>query len=169
MDTLEHFHEHGWMRLPGAFGREAAAAMGDVVWAALAETGVRRDRPSTWTVDRPARLQGLKAHPAFRKVGGPALLAAIDALLGSQAYDAPKDWGALFLAFPSQEPWGVPASGWHVDAKYTSPLQPPGGVKTLALCGDVGPRSGATQILGGSHRLACAGRGCRGAPGAACA
>ena len=153
METVEHFHEHGWVRLPGAFGADAAAAMCDVVWAALAESGVRRERPSTWTVERPAHLQGLKTHPAFQAVGGPRLLAAIEAVMAGQAYAAPKDWGAFFLAFPSDQAWGVPASGWHVDARYTSPLRPPGGVKTLALFDGVEPRSGGTQILGGSHRL----------------
>ena len=70
-----------------------------------------------------------------------------------RSYPAPKNWGAFFIAFPSNAAWGVPASGWHVDAKYTSALWPPGGVKTHALFGDVPPRSGATQIVSGSHRL----------------
>jgi ectoine hydroxylase-related dioxygenase (phytanoyl-CoA dioxygenase family) len=80
-------------------------------------------------------------------------LTAIDAILRGRNYAAPDNWGSLFIAFPSGQPWGVPASGWHVDAKYTSPLEPPGGVKTFALFGDIGPRCGGTQILSGSHRL----------------
>ena len=47
----------------------------------------------------------------------------------------------------------MPASGWHADANYRSQLWPPKGVQTHALFGDVPPRSGATQILSGSHRL----------------
>ena len=47
----------------------------------------------------------------------------------------------------------MPVRGWHVDANYTSQLWPPKGVQTHALFGDIAPRSGATQILSGSHRL----------------
>lgn len=153
MESIEPFHEHGWLRLPQAFGPEAAAAMRDAVWAELARAGVLRDRPSTWTIERPSHLQGLKADPVFRKLASPRVLGAIEAILEGRTYEPPKDWGAFFLAFPSEEAWGVPTGGWHIDARYTSALKPPGGVKTLALFDDVGPRGGATQILGGSHRL----------------
>jgi hypothetical protein len=151
--ALEHFHEHGWVRLSGAFDPQAALAMCEVIWDGLADIGVDRERPSTWAVERPSHLQALKDHPAFHAVGGPPVLAAIETVLQGRAYKPPQNWGALFLAFPSDKAWGVPTGGWHVDAKYTSPLAPPGGVKTLALCAEVAPRSGATQILGGSHRL----------------
>jgi ectoine hydroxylase-related dioxygenase (phytanoyl-CoA dioxygenase family) len=151
--TLEHFRVHGWMRVHRAFDSDAAAAMRDVVWNGLAERGVLRDVPATWTIERPDRLQTLKGNPAFSAVGSERLLRTIDTLLATQSYEKPKCWGALFIAFPGKEEWGVPASGWHVDAKYTSPLWPPKGVQTHALFGDIAARSGATQILSGSHRL----------------
>ena len=151
--TLGHFREHGWMRVHQAFDADAAAAMRDVVWDGLAEFGVRRDAPSTWAVERPGKLQKLKDHPAFDAVGSERLLAAITAVLGTDAYEKPKRWGAIFVAFPTEEPWGVPAGGWHIDANYRSQLQPPKGVQTHALFGDIAPRSGASQIISGSHRL----------------
>lgn len=153
MDLIEHFHEHGWARVPQAFGPEAAAAMREAVWQVLAEEGIRRDEPSTWTVERPTELQRLKEHSAFRAIGSPGVLAAIDAILAAQAYETPKNWGAVFVAFPGKNAWGIPAGGWHIDAKYTSTLRPPGGVKTFAHFGDVAPRCGGTLILSGSHRL----------------
>ena len=151
--TLEHFSLHGWMRVRQAFSADEAARMRDVVWAGLEHAGVRRDRPSTWTTERPANLQHLKARPAFEAVGSERLLAAVDAILETSTYEKPKTWGALFIAFPSEGSWGVPTSGWHADANYRSPLSPPKGVQIHSLFGDVGPRSGATQILSGSHRL----------------
>ncbi|MBV9993445.1 MAG: phytanoyl-CoA dioxygenase family protein [Alphaproteobacteria bacterium] len=151
--AIEHFHEHGWALLPRALCPEEAAAMRGAVWHALADVGIRRDQPSTWTVERPAHLQRLKEHPAFRSVSSPRLLAAIDAILGGRTYQRPKNWGALFIAFPAENAWNIPASGWHIDANYMSALNPPGGVKTLALFDDVAPRCGGTQIVGGSHRL----------------
>jgi hypothetical protein len=151
--TLEHFRAHGWMRVHKAFDTEEAAAMRDVVWDGLADVGILRDNPSTWTVERPGKLQKLKDHPAFHAVGSARLLSAIDAVLETQAYEKPKRWGAIFVAFPTREEWSVPASGWHIDANYTSQLWPAKGVQTHALFGDIAPRSGATQILSGSHRL----------------
>jgi hypothetical protein len=49
---LDHFQTFGGIRVPGAFSAVAAAAMCDAIWDALAETGVRRDDPSTWTKTR---------------------------------------------------------------------------------------------------------------------
>ena len=141
------------MRLPRAFDADAAAAMREVVWEALAAKGVRRDDPATWTSERPEHLQHLKAHPAFRAVGSERLLATIDALLEGQAYRAPRNWGAFLLAFPTQRPWEVPRAGWHCDANYLSTLSPPQGVRIHTLMGDVEPRCGGTLIVSGSHRL----------------
>jgi len=153
MELIEHFHEHGWARVPQAFGPEAAAAMREAVWHVLAGDGIRRDEPSSWTLERPTHLQRLKEHPVFRAVGSPSVLAAIDAILAGRAHETPENWGALFIAFPAGDKRGIPASGWHIDAKYMSALWPPGGVKTFALFGDVAPWCGGTQIVSGSHRL----------------
>jgi hypothetical protein len=151
--SIAHFRECGWMRLPRAFDPEAAAAMRDAVWDALAEVGIYRDRPSTWTVERPAQLQRLKDDPVFRAVGSKTLFSTIDAALEGRTYKAPGNWGACFIAFPSNAEWRIPTSGWHIDANYMSPLWPAGGVKTHALFGDIVPRGGGTQIVSGSHRL----------------
>jgi hypothetical protein len=151
--TPDHFRERGWMRVAGAFSPAEAAAMREVVWQGLERLGIRRDDPATWTIERPVKLQNLKDHRAFQAVGGPRLREAIDTLLETRAYEPPKRWGALFVAFPTQTVWGVPAGGWHIDAHYASQLSPPKGVQTHALFGDVAPRSGASLILSGSHRL----------------
>jgi hypothetical protein len=151
--TIEHFHEHGWMRVHQAFDADAAAAMRDVVWDGLAKYGIRRDVPSTWTIERPTKLQNLKDHLAFSAVGSERLVGAIGAVLGTQSYEKPKRWGAIFVAFPCKGKWGVPATGWHVDAHYASQLWPPKGVQTFALFSDILPSSGATQILSGAHKL----------------
>ena len=151
--TISHFHEHGWMRVPQAVDARAAGAMRDVVWRSLAHAGIHRDRPSTWTVERPVHLQNLKSDPLFFAVGSERVLAAINTILDGRSYPPPENWGAFFIAFPGNAEWEVPVSGWHADAKYTSALWPPGGVKTHALFGDIAPRSGATLIVSGSHRL----------------
>jgi hypothetical protein len=158
MNALLHFQTHGWVRIRGAFGAEEAAAMRDVVWRALAATGILRDDPGTWVEARPTHLQHLKSDPAFQAVGSERTLTAIDEVLEGQTWQKPMDWGAFFLIFPTVSrqapgPWNVPSDGWHVDADYAGPLTPPRGVKVHAMFGDVVPRAGGMNIISGSHRL----------------
>jgi len=152
-DTFEHFRVHGWMRVRAAFSVDEAAAMRAAAWRALDKVGIRRNDPSTWTTERPEHLQDVRDQPPFRAVGSTRLLEAIAAALEGQAYETPRNWGALFLAFPSNQAWSVPSRGWHVDANYLSALSPPAGVRTHALFGDVARRGGGTLIVSGSHRL----------------
>jgi len=152
-ESIEHFRVHGWMRVRAAFSVDEAAAMRAAAWRKLGQSGIRRDDPSTWTSERPEHLQEAKDDPAFQAVGSVRLLEAIDAALEGQPYEKPTNWGALFLAFPSTQPWNVPARGWHADANYLSALSPPAGVRTHALFGDVAARGGGTLIVAGSHRL----------------
>ncbi|MGE3508856.1 MAG: phytanoyl-CoA dioxygenase family protein [Vicinamibacterales bacterium] len=150
---MSHFHTHGWVRIPGAFSANEAAAMRDVVWRALASVGIRRDDSTTWRKERPDHLQHLKSDRVFQAVASSRTLSAIDEVLGGQPWERPSDWGALFVLFPSRRPWHVPADGWHLDADYAGPLVPPKGVKVHAMFGDVVPRSGGMMIIDGSHRL----------------
>ncbi|HZQ84348.1 MAG TPA: phytanoyl-CoA dioxygenase family protein [Acidimicrobiales bacterium] len=148
-----HFRDRGWVRVPGAFSGDDAAAMRDVVWRALEKRGVRRDDPSTWTDEAPTHLQGLKGAPQFGAVGTPRTLGAITEVLGTDAWPRPRDWGAFFLLFPTARPWNVPHAGWHVDAPYRDRLEPPAGLKVHALFGDVEPRAGGMTVIEGSHRV----------------
>ena len=81
--TLAHFRIHGWMRVPAAFTAAEAATMRDAVWRALEDVGIHRERPSTWTTERPTHLQHLKTDPVFQAVRSNRLRAAIDAVLES--------------------------------------------------------------------------------------
>jgi hypothetical protein len=93
----------------------------------------------------------LKTDPVFQAVRSTRLRAAIDVVLEGRPYDEPKSADACFLAFPSACTWGVPSSGWHIDANYSSALIPPAGVRTHALFGDVGPRGGELRLLLREH------------------
>jgi len=98
-ETFEHFCVHGWMRVRAAFSVDEAAAMRAAAWRALDKVGIRRNDPSTWTTERPEHLQDVRDQPPFRAVGSTRLLEAIAAALEGQAYETPRNWGALFLAF----------------------------------------------------------------------
>lgn len=151
--TLEHFRTHGWVRIPAAFSAGAAAAMCDVIWAALGKAGILRHDPSTWTTPRPEHLQHLKNDPVFQAIGSARTIGAIQEVLEGQPWQTPADWGAFFLQFPTGREWDVPSTGWHLDGNYTGRLLPPSGVKLHAMLTDVGPRCGGVNILSGSHRL----------------
>jgi hypothetical protein len=151
--TLEHFRAFGWVRIPAAFSAGDAAAMCNLIWAALAKAGIHRNDPSTWTTARPAHLQHLKADPAFRPIGSERTIQAIDEVLEGQSWQKPRDWGAFFLQFPIGREWDIPNAGWHIDGDYTGELSPPCGVKVHAMLTEVGPRCGGANILSGSHRL----------------
>jgi hypothetical protein len=152
-ETLQHFRDHGWVRVRGAFSVDAAAAMRAVVWQVLAHAGIREDDASTWTTERPAHLQRVRQAAAFRTVGSARVLRAIDAAFEGLPYERPEEWGSAFVAFPTPQAWNVPSGGWHIDANYLSALSPPDGIRTHALFGDVAPRAGGTLIVSGSHRL----------------
>jgi len=148
-----HFDERGWVRVPAAFSADDAAAMRDVVWRALEKRGLRRGDPSTWTIEAPTHLQGLKSAPQFGAIGTTRTLGAITEVLGSDAWPQPRDWGAFFLLFPTARPWNVPHAGWHIDAPYDDPLTPASGLKVHALFGDVVPCAGGMTVIEGSHRV----------------
>ena len=149
--SIEQFRTEGWVRIGGAFTAAEAAAMRDAVWRSLEAVGIRRDHPGTWRTERPDHLQHLKSDPVFQAVGSRQTLAAIDHVLAGQPWRHPSDWGAFFIVFPINRPWNVPDNGWHVDADYAGPLDPPRGVKVHAMFGDVGPRGGGMHIISGSH------------------
>jgi hypothetical protein len=151
---MDHFAIHGWVRIPGSFSADDAAAMREVTWRGLEQVGIHRDDPSTWTKERPDHLQHLKADAVFDAVGTERTVSAIDEVLGGQPWKRPSDWGAFFLVFPTPgRHWSVPADGWHCDADYSGPLGPPRGVKVHAMFGDVAPHSGGMFVISGSHRL----------------
>lgn len=151
--TLEHFRARGFMRVRGAFSGHEAAAMRAAVWRVLERSNIRERDPSTWSVERPTHLQDLKGNRIFGVAWGPRTRAAISAILESASWPEPKSWGGFFITFPGAGEWNVPWSAWHVDARYTSALAPPEGVKLHALMGEVEPRSGATVLVAGSHKL----------------
>jgi hypothetical protein len=151
--ALMHFRTFGWVRVAEAFAAGDAAAMCTVIWGALAEVGIQRSDPSTWTKTRPEHLQHLKCDPVFGAIGTDRTIGAIKQVLEDQPLPMPKDWGAFFLHFPTGGAWDIPSTGWHMDGNYTGRLAPPCGVLIHAMLTDVGPRCGGTNILSGSHRL----------------
>lgn len=149
----EHFAARGFVRLPGVFSRDAAAAMEQRVWEWLERHhGVRRDDPASWTQAQPTGLQPLKQHAIFDAIGGTALLAALDELLGAGCWKRPREWGGFLVSFPSAGETRARAP-WHTDFDYRGPSDRVFGALVFSYLCDVPAGAGGTLAVAGSHRV----------------
>lgn len=153
---LSELLERGWVRVAGAFSAEDAAAMRDVAWTAMKTMhGIDRDDRSTWRMEAPTHLDVLKGNPEFTAVGTPRLRAAIGEVLGTDAWQVNKGWGAQFHLFPPvpPRPFDVAVGSWHCDSPYDLPVAPLESVQVISIFGDVAPRAGGMQVVERSHRV----------------
>lgn len=154
-DTLAStFVDRGVVRLDGAFSREDAARIGEVVWRHLdRKLGVQRDDRSTWPSQAwlPISWKGLKRNRAFEAlIESPSVRSALDEIFAPAGWQPPKPGAQVLFDLPQPGPW-VMSDAWHMDSDFATPPWPM--VKLFAFFGDVGPRGGGTMLLPGSHRL----------------
>ena len=151
----EHFAERGFVRVPGAFPRDAAAAMEQRVWAWLErQHGVCPTDPSTWRRGPIEGLQPLKHQVVFDAIGGAVLLGALDELLGAARWTRPKHWGQFLVSFPSPIGEETRSRGpWHTDFDYRGPSERVFAALVFSYLSDVPDGAGGTLAVAGSHRL----------------
>ena len=107
----EQFLDTGVVRLPGLIPKAAAEAMADRLWDTLAsQHGAVRNRPETWTKQRPAQFRDLRRAGAFAGMASEALAAVLDDLFGKRGWTPPPHWGGPLVTFPRGGPSG-PHSG----------------------------------------------------------
>lgn len=149
------FADRGVVRLDGAFSRDAAARIGDVIWRyAERKVGVKHDDASTWPAGwLPISWKGLKRDTAFEAaVDNAAVPIALDAIFDAGGWRRPKSGAQVLFTLPGPGPWTLPDS-WHMDYGFGEPTWPVCAVKMFAFFGEVGPCGGGTMLLPGSHRL----------------
>ena len=150
---LAAFDRDGYVRLPAAFAREAALAMQSEWWTELtAVCGARRDDPATWRRSQ-LDLKGPKRAASQRAIETGRIKGALDALLGADAWDWPKDWGRPIVTFPSGAPldaWDVP-QGWHWDGRSDWNVPRVTTLFIVACVGEMLEKGGATVVVAGSH------------------
>jgi ectoine hydroxylase-related dioxygenase (phytanoyl-CoA dioxygenase family) len=153
-EQVAEFAERGVVYLRGAFTDDEAARMRRRVWARLARLGVLEDDMSTWATPIVGVSKSIKRDAVFAAVGSPAVVGAIDDLLGADQWDRPPNWGTVMVTFPDRRrPWTLPRGSWHTDYWYVYAPQPLFGVKVFAFFGHVRPRGGGTLVILGSHRV----------------
>lgn len=144
----------GVLSIPGYFPAADMAGMADAIWSDIhARFGIDRERPETWTVERPAKFQKLARSGAFRALGSERLFAIGDALLGPGAWEMPKRFGFPLVTFAAHAPERSRPL-WHTDVPPSACI---GAVPTLRLftfLEPVLPRGGGTLFVAGAHRLA---------------
>jgi hypothetical protein len=149
------FADRGVVRLDGAFSRDAAGQMRDVVWRyAERKLGLRPGDRSSWPTGwLPISWKGLRRNRAFDVlIDNPPVTGALDAIFGAAGWQRPKPGVQVLFTLPGTGPWSLP-DGWHMDCGFERPTWPVFAVKLFGFFGDVGPCGGGTMLLPGSHRL----------------
>ncbi|MBO0692519.1 MAG: phytanoyl-CoA dioxygenase family protein [Acidimicrobiaceae bacterium] len=149
------FADRGVVRLDGAFSRDGATRLGDVIWRyAERKVGVKHDDPSTWPTGwLPISWKGLKGTTAFEvALDNRAVATALDAIFDPGGWRRPKPGAQVLFTLPAPGPWALPDS-WHMDCGFEEPTWPVRTVKMFGFFGEVGPCGGGTMLLPGSHRL----------------
>jgi len=149
-NQTEELAQEGVVRLPGALRALDVDAMLRTLWRRVeARCGAVRDRPQTWRTERPSRL-GAAAND-FAALGGPAVRAVLDDLLGVGGWTEPARWAVPLVAFPRSGPWELPRRDWHLDLPASA--EPLAVARLFAVLAPSEPHGGATAYVAGSHRL----------------
>lgn len=156
---VDRFVERGHVTLEGAIPRERALAAQDFLWERLAERGVRRDDRATWQ-EPMVHLKEAYDDPVFQACDSPRLADAVEDLVGVGRWrgrGTPGRWGwwPVNFAVGADQPWTVPAKGWHWDGiQFRHTVDAPDqGLLMLCLFSEIGPRGGGTLVADGSHQV----------------
>jgi ectoine hydroxylase-related dioxygenase (phytanoyl-CoA dioxygenase family) len=149
------FDTRGLVRLPGLIGRAAVEEMADKLWRELArKDGAHRREPRTWRVERPAQFRALQDSDAFKAMGGPAVRAVLDDLMGRDRWEAPEHWGLPLVCFPKAHGrWDVPTQAWHLDLPANPDNRNKLVGRVFALLAPLERQGGGTLVALGSHRI----------------
>lgn len=147
---VEHFLQHGWVKIPGCFSKEAADNLTSTVWARL---GMSPTDKTTWDQER----INMPAHNTFNAAEfAPKAWAGICDLLGGEERigDTNRTWNdglIVNLGTPEGEGKNITGNkltGWHVDGDFfvhflDSPEQ---GLLVIPLFTEIKAGGGGTYI-----------------------
>lgn len=158
-EEIQHFIERGYLHLRGAFSIESALAVQALIWERLAEEGIHRDDPATWTQPL-VHLRENYNGPVFEACMTERLIDAIEDLVGIGRWKyrgVPHGWGWWPVNFfrGADQPWSVPTQGWHWDGGHFRHFlnSPDQGLVLLCVFSETAPRGGGTLVAEGSHEV----------------
>jgi hypothetical protein len=158
-DQRDEFLETGVVRIPGLIPRAAAEAMAERIWSVLERRdSMFRDRPETWTKERPSQFMALRKSGAFAEMASAGLRRLLDDFFEPAGWREPRSWGQALVTFPSpQRTWNVPGYAWHLDIMPGQVLRPwPEYVRVFAILAPLAPGGGGTAYVAGSYRATLA-------------
>jgi hypothetical protein len=149
-EAVATFVRDGCVAVRGAFARADAQRMRDIVWRRLADFSIVRDDRATWNRQF-AHLNTIGRDYAFAAILSDRLRGAFDQLAGPGHWRARRNWGGVFVTFPSGDgPWRLADGGWHWD---TSPSDQGAALFVLVLLDDTAPGGGGTLLGAGTPRM----------------
>jgi len=158
-EQRDKFERRGVVRLEGLLGADGVRRARELILRRLGQAGVTE--AGGWRAPD-ARFKVSEAiggpHAEIEALGEePALLAAVDELLGGRAFETrlhkrPR----VLVTLPDAAEWVVP-TGWHMDAPRLASGEGLG-IQLFAMLDDVEPGGGGTLVVAGSHRLLDEGR-----------
>lgn len=153
---INHFLEHGWVKIPDCFSLEAADSVASSLWMRL---GISATDKSTWSTvpNLNAGRINMPSHKAFSaKEFAPKAWSGICQLIGGEekVSDEHRNWNdGLIVNFGTKETEGVDIrpqdlTGWHVDGDFfvhylDSPEQ---ALLVIPLFSAIRPGGGGTYI-----------------------
>jgi hypothetical protein len=150
---IQRFDRDGYVVVREAFPRPDGLAMERRWWQELESTyNIRPDDRSGWR-QFPGDLKAAKRDPIQGRILTERVRGVLDDLLGTAAWQPPRDWGRPIVTFPEPGAWDVPTRLWHWDNPCDPHLDRPKGLFVVSFIGSVAPRGGGTLILSGSPRL----------------
>jgi hypothetical protein len=153
-EDIARFVRDGFIRIEGAFSREAAVECSRQI---AARGRIDLADPSTWT-QPVVRIVGA-GDPVFADViNTPKLHAAYDDVVGPGRWVPRNNVGLVVVRFPHAEDPGD--AGWHIEASYAAGSEQRVNVFSrdralllLLLLSDVGEDDAPTRVRVGSHLL----------------
>jgi hypothetical protein len=156
--AVEAFITDGFTVVRRAFPADVADACADRIWLALAERGIRRQDPLSWTAPV-VRITCPEGGPFVQAGTSRLFQEACDQLLGPGRWWRRRGVGGTVPArFPGERDPGD--TGWHLDGGYEDPADGRkrvtvrargGGLLALFLFSDVDEDSAPTRLRVGSH------------------
>ena len=154
-EQRSEFERAGALFIPGYFPADDMARMADAVWTDMHQRfGIDRERPETWTTERPAKFQKLIRSGAFRALGSERLFAIGDAFFGAGAWEMPKRFGFPLVTFAAAPAPERAKPLWHTDIPPSMSVEALCCMRIFTFLEPVHPRGGGTLFIEGSHRLA---------------
>ncbi len=154
-EEIQHFQEHGFVRLGAAFEPDSVDKAHNLAWHHLERHyGYVRNSPESWQSSTGGLGKRCRRNKKIWSNASSRLTDAITQLLGPD-WKEPIDWGRLLFTVPDKDtaPWNITADMWHCDADPFQFIDGGKGLFTFNFLSEVKHEGGGTLIVGGSPNL----------------